>query len=125
MSSKTYNFNNLYGCSFEYRDNMVIISGCIDDSQPGKFMKPFFDDVHTHITSKKIKEIIIDIKNLVFLNSSGIKEFVSWILKVEVLPKEKLYKLGFVGNKNKIWQQFSLETLKLLSPEIINFTLEH
>jgi len=96
------------------------MTGNVDSAQPGKFMLPFFNEVHESIVKNDIKEIEVDIKGLNFLNSSGIKEIVAWIMKLETIPANKQYKIKFLCNKDLLWQESSISTILFLNPDLIS-----
>lgn len=103
----------------EMRDKSVYLSGTVLVEQPAKFMEPFFIDVHEAILDEGISEIKIDLRDLKFLNSSGIKEIVKWILKVDALPDETQYSLMFLYNPETLWQESFISSIVNLNPEII------
>lgn len=97
----------------------VLISGNIDSQAPSKFLMPFFKDVHNEVISKNIKEIKLDIRKLNFLNSSGIKELVDWILKLDTLPEEQKYVITILTNPELLWQESSISTLVYLNTKLV------
>ena len=108
---------NVANVEMRTEENTVFISGTIDVPKPGEFMLPFLEEVHNNIISKKIKKVEADLQNLEFLNSSGIKELVSWLLKLEELSSNQIYTIVFIYNPSISWQEMSLQTLILLNEE--------
>ena len=102
---------------FNASGNRLTIIGSINCSSPGDFMTKFIDDFHDNIIKNGIKEVIVDLKLLKFLNSSGIKEFVTWILRIPSLPAEQKYHIKFLSNKDYAWQETSISTLIILDPD--------
>jgi hypothetical protein len=101
-------------------DNSCIkIAGIIDEKMPAEYMKPFFNNVHDEILKNKHKNIIIDITNLEFLNSAGIRELINWVVKIDTLAIEDKYKINFLCNKNNLWQESSISTIAFLNREYI------
>ncbi len=65
----------------------------------------------------------IDIKDLKFLNSSGIKEFVDWVMDLSTLSEEQQYFVEVITNPDQIWQESSISTLVYLNQKLIKKTV--
>ncbi len=111
---------NESGVTMTVSGNKIVMKGNVDSAQPGKFMQPFFAEVHENILKNGIKSIEVDIKELNFLNSSGIKELVAWIMKLESVPAAEQYKIKFLCNKDLLWQESSISTILFLNPDMIS-----
>ncbi len=107
------------GMFLETKNGEVIISGQTKTSNPGKLMQPFFDDVQDLILKNNINEIKVNIKDLSYLNSSGIKEFANWILKLDALPESRKYTITFVYDPEVKWQETFVSTISCLNQEFI------
>jgi len=104
-----------------YTKGMTIyFSGSINHPRPGEFLKPFIQEVHSEIIKKNIKEIKVDIKDLKFLNSAGIRELVDWIMQLNELPEEKKYKILFICSSEQKWQESSILTLMYLNSKYLS-----
>ena len=114
---------NKKGLLMKTNGNTVIITGSIDCEKPSKFMTPFFNKVHNEVVKKKIKKIRVDITKLVFLNSAGIKEFVTWGVKLFDLPEELKYEIKYICNFDVPWQEASIELLVSLNSDLLNFEI--
>jgi anti-anti-sigma regulatory factor len=88
----------------------VILTGEIDDRYPQEFLDPFFD----RVIAKMAEEVTIDIRELNFINSSGIKSLVNFLLKRK--PKSKITILSSIQER---WQSTSLSLLQNLDCENI------
>lgn len=110
---------NQEGLMMKFEGKTIFIGGSIDCIEPGVFMHPFFEEVHQFILNNKMTEIEINIKELSFLNSSGIKEFVELIMKQEILSETQRYKIKFICNPEYPWQEMSTQTLSLLIPDTV------
>lgn len=107
------------GILLKVENDRVYIIGNIESRQPGDFMTHFFSELHNMLVDKAIGLIEVDITQLKFLNSSGIKELAKWIMNLNSLPDEKKYKIKFICDKNLVWQDTSIATLTFLNPENI------
>ena len=115
---------NESGVSMNFENTSIRISGSIDCLNPGSFMSPFLNDAHEHIIKHKMKNVNVDILNLNFLNSSGIKEFVEWIMKLEFLSNDQRYSITFQCNREFLWQEPSIRTLAFLNPEYVRMEIK-
>jgi len=93
------------GLILNYKNGTALITGSTRTSNPNKILEPFFNKIHEGVLKLELKSVIVDIRNLAFLNSSGIKEVVNWILKLEKLPDNKRYIIKFVYNPDIKWQE--------------------
>jgi hypothetical protein len=107
------------GADIFFNNDTLLISGSIDGRDPGKFLNPYFTRLHEAIINSGIKEINVDLTKLTFLNSSGIKEFVEWIMKIESLNENKKYNITFLTNSDLLWQESSISTLVYLNPILL------
>ncbi len=100
----------------------VFVAGEIDQLSPRDFMAGFLEIVHNMALGEGLLEVKVDVTDLVFLNSSGIKEFLSWILRRNRIPPEKKYKINFLFDPTVSWQPITLPRLRDLDPECILLT---
>ncbi len=108
----------------EVKDNSdggitVYFHGKINMQNPGAIFGPYFDELHSKIVDSKIKNVIADFTDLQFLNSSGLKSIIRWIMSDAKLPEENQYTIKILYNKEIGWQETSLTTFKDLVPELI------
>ena len=122
MGLNVYSVNEK-GVQMKFEDKTVTISGSIDCQEPGVFMSPFIEDTHNHILKNKMNEIDIDIIGLSFLNSSGIKAFVEWIIKLDDLAVDQQYTINFLCNYEHTWQELSMGTLVLLNSNLVKIEM--
>lgn len=61
--------------------------------------------------SRDLDEVVVDIRNLEFMNSSCFKSLLTWIVRVQDLPETKRYKIRFLSNPGLHWQKRSLHSL--------------
>jgi hypothetical protein len=105
------------GMELKANGTTVFISGCVNHPAPGMFIEPFISEVHNSVLSNNIKEIVVDITDLRFLNSAGIRELVDWIMKLGNLTEDKKYRIKFLCSSEYQWQESSMSTLVFLNPE--------
>lgn len=107
------------GFLLEVRDDIVYISGNIKIPSPYEVIGPFFKEVHEEIIKNKLKTIKIDMRNLKYMNSASIKQFVNWILSVETLSEEKKYLIIFIYNQELQWQETFVSSMVYLNKELV------
>ena len=100
----------------------VFVAGEIDQLSPRDFMAGFLEIVHSMALGEGLGEVKVNVTELAFLNSSGIKEFLSWILRRNRIPPEKKYKINFLFDPAVAWQPITLPRLRDLDPEGILLT---
>ncbi|MBN1697989.1 MAG: hypothetical protein JW881_10785 [Spirochaetales bacterium] len=87
------------------RDNTIVLEGDIDHDNPDSFLKPFFKEV----SSRFHDLLILDITNLEFLNSSGIKCMLDF-LKTRAPESKVIIKT----DRSKTWQRNSMSVVQSL-----------
>lgn len=100
-------------------NNIIYMSGNIDCQKPRYFMEPFFSKAHKYFIDNGIKKVTVDITDLKFLNSSGIRELVDWVMKLSELPEKQKYLITFLCNPDYLWQESSITTIAFLDSEHI------
>lgn len=98
------------------KNNTVILAGSIDVANPNEIMQPFFNAIHEAVLNDGLKEVQVDIRELTFLNSCGIKEIVAWILRQDELTEDKKYKIVFLCSSNYSWQELTIASIIWLNP---------
>jgi hypothetical protein len=71
-----------------------------------------------------VAEVVIDLRELEFMNSSCFKSFVSWVNDIQELAEAKQYKVKFRSNPKMHWQKRSLHSLRCFAVELITVTEE-
>jgi hypothetical protein len=79
--------------------------------------KPRFDErmraVHAQALRHRVRQVVVDLRRTVFMNSSCLKVVVTWIL-------DSQYRITFVQNPAQLWQLHSLRALVALAPDRIS-----
>lgn len=97
----------------------VKLIGEIDLEDPSVEIKPFLAKLHDAIIAAGYKTVNVEVLQLSFMNSSGIKELVNWIMKVNVTPADQRYKINLIYSKSITWQESSLPVLHKLHPDVV------
>jgi hypothetical protein len=107
----------------EVQDNdegvTVFFHGKINMQNPGAIFGPYFDEMHQKIVDAEIKNVTADFTDLQFLNSSGLKSIIRWIMNDASLDEDSQYSIKILYNKEIGWQETSLTTFKDLVPDLV------
>jgi hypothetical protein len=110
--------------SLRVEGDTVFVVGEIDQLSPRDFMAGFLEIVHNMVLGERLSEVKVNVTQLGFLNSSGIKEFLSWILRRNRIPPERKYKINFLFDPTIAWQPITLPRLRDLDPGGILLTAQ-
>ena len=78
--------------------------------------------IHADAQRATLTEVIVDLRELEFMNSSCFKSLVSWITAIQELETTSQYKVRFLSNPELHWQKRSLHTLRCFAVELITVT---
>ncbi len=79
---------------------------------------------HEIALAEHAKQVIIDLTQLEFMNSSGVKHFVTWLRSASQLPDATSYKIRLVASKTIPWQKRSLAALRTFAVSIVSIVHE-
>jgi len=77
---------------------------------------------HAEATRLGANEMVIDLRQLEFMNSSCFKCFLSWITDIQELATDQQYRVKFLSNPKLHWQKRSLHSLRCFAVELITVT---
>ncbi len=100
----------------------VFVAGEIGESSSRDLVAGFVEIVHHMALGEKLGEVKVDVTELEFLNSSGVKEFLSWILRRDRLPPDRKYRINFLFDPTVAWQTVTLPRLRDLDAGGITLT---
>lgn len=85
--------------------------------------KPYLDDVvkklHEEALRLGAKKVVVDFRELEFMNSSSFKVFVSWLALVQELPADQQYRIHLLSNPSMHWQRRSLAALSCFAVDLV------
>jgi hypothetical protein len=76
--------------------------------------------IHSAAHRLGVKQAIIDLTQLEFMNSSCFKSFVSWITDIQELDPGRRYTVTFVSNPKLHWQKRSLHSLRCFAVDLVS-----
>jgi hypothetical protein len=99
--------------------NVVTLRGEIDQASPKSFLGPFFEEVHTFAEAEGLRTVIMDVRGVRFLNSSAVKELITWVLKRNRMAPGKKYVIEFQYDPAVLWQRVTMPTISHLDSDFI------
>lgn len=99
----------------------VLLRGTISTVNPATVLNPFVDAVHEQVVKGGLRQVLVDMRELEFCNSSGFKSFIHWIQRIQQLPDAQRYGLRFLSNPARKWQKTSLLALSCYAVNTVSF----
>jgi anti-anti-sigma factor len=88
------------------------------ESRPG--LQRYVDDLHKEACRLGMSKVIVDLRDLEFMNSSSFKVFITWLAQIKEMPSDAQYKLHLVSNPNTHqWQRRSLAALSCFAVDLV------
>jgi hypothetical protein len=84
-----------------------------------KALDEFLARLHETAQASRAAEVVMDFRNLKFMNSSCLKGLVTWICAVQELPLQAQYRIVLVSSPEMHWQRRSLHALSCLATELV------
>jgi hypothetical protein len=96
--------------SLTFIENRIVFEGDMDDKNLDEILEQFFEK----IIDQAKGNLIIDIRNLYFINSTGINKIIRFIIKCRLTCP-----ITFHIDKTRIWQKKCVKTIKTIDKEHI------
>jgi hypothetical protein len=80
----------------------------------------YLKNLHGEVVRKGLKRVVVDLRELYFMNSSCLKALVTWVTTVEETSPTSRYRIAFVQNQNLHWQRRSLDALRNLGGDTVD-----
>jgi hypothetical protein len=95
----------------------VAMSGAVEMRDPGDVLNPYWTLIDEEALRHNLKTIELDVRDLNFMNSSGILTLVRWITRCK--SRMNGYRLVLRYDHNVTWQRASIPTLAKLAPNMV------
>lgn len=95
------------------------MSGAVEMRDPGELLNPFWTNIDETVRSRGIKRVEVDMRDVNFMNSSGILTLVRWITKAKTHGPDSAYAVVLQYDRNVTWQRSSIPTLAKLAPKVV------
>src|SRR5438105_10346752 len=97
----------------------LTVSGAVEMRDPGGLLNPYWSRVDEEARRTGTKRVEVDLRDLNFMNSSGILTLVRWITKAKTHSSQDAYQLVLQYDRNVTWQRTSIPTLAKLAPNVV------
>lgn len=77
-------------------------------------------DVHGRAVLAAATEVVVDLRQLEFMNSACFKKIVTWITHVEEVEAGSRYRIRFISNPKIHWQRRSLHALHMFAIDLVS-----
>ena len=88
------------------------------DLNAKKALDDYLAELHEMALSNRVTEVVMDVRNLTFMNSSCLKGFVTWICRVQGAPPQSRYRITLQSPLIH-WQRRSLLALSCLAADVV------
>jgi hypothetical protein len=95
----------------------VVMSGAVEMRDPGDVLNPYWTMIDEEARRRGIKQVELDVRDLNFMNSSGILTLVRWITRRK--SQGDGYQMLLRYDRNVTWQRASIPTLAKLAPSVV------
>ncbi len=96
----------------------VAMSGAVEMRDPGEVLNPYWTLVDEEALRRNLKSVELDVRDLNFMNSSGILTLVRWITRCKSHGSND-YHIVLQYDRNVTWQRASIPTLAKLAPNMV------
>jgi hypothetical protein len=96
----------------------LVCEGVLDARDAAALVQPELLKLHASLVEEKISTVRLEIANVEYINSSGLKSFMAWFLAASNL-KENRYSIEVEYDQGSSWQQLSLRPMERLAPNTV------
>jgi anti-anti-sigma regulatory factor len=96
---------------------MVLIGTA--DSRAMSALDALVTSVHEAALERAVDEVIVDLRELGFMNSSCFKSFVKWLGSLQEVDAARQYKISLLSNDKHHWQKRSLAALRCFAVDLV------
>ena len=75
--------------------------------------------LHEEAMRLKVPSVVVDLRELEFMNSSCLKVFVVWLAQLRELEPRQQYKVTIRSNPELLWQRRSLAALSCFAVDLV------
>jgi hypothetical protein len=95
----------------------IAMSGAAEMREPGDVLNPYWTLIDEEARRRNLSTVELDVRDLNFMNSSGILTLVRWITRCKAAGG--CYRLVLRYDRNVTWQRASIPTLAKLAPNVV------
>lgn len=88
------------------------------ESRPA--LETYVEGLHKEACRLGMSKVVVDLRELEFMNSSSFKVFITWLAQVKELPPDAQYRIHVLSNPNTHqWQRRSLAALSCFAVDLV------
>jgi anti-anti-sigma factor len=89
------------------------------DTEVRSTLQDYINSMHWEAARIGVAAVVVDLRELEFMNSSCLKVFVAWLAQLRDLDPAKQYKVRFRSNPALLWQRRSLAALSCFAIDLV------
>lgn len=93
-------------------DGVFWMQGAIQMRTPAEMLGPHLRTVHDAAVADHVRELIVDVTQLSYVNSSSLFLFLDWARWISAEPQANRYVLHFYARPRVNWHQLALPTMQ-------------
>lgn len=97
---------------------LVRCDGILDVPNAAQLVQPELLKLHSAVVAAKVPVVRLDVKDVEYMNSSGLKSFMAWFLTA-ANSRESSYTIEVGYDPDRSWQQMSLRPMERLAPKTV------
>jgi len=95
----------------------IAMSGVVEMRDPGQTLNPYWTLIDEEARRRRLKFVDLNVRELSFMNSSGILTLVRWIMRCKTATDG--YRIRLHYDRSLTWQRASITTLAKLAPNVV------
>lgn len=108
-----------FSISFEQRDQPCLKLTGNADMEMLPVLGPLLSQFHAQVLQQGSEAVIVDMRELYFMNSSCFKSMLTWISDISKLGSIGYYRVRFLTNRKLHWQKRNLESMQAFAPGLV------
>ena len=99
----------------------VRCNGTLDHTDASTAVQPLLLKLHQTLVTEQVKQVRLELFGVDYINSSGLKSFMSWFLKADQ-GGQPAYKINVIFDPKRTWQAVSLGAMAQVAPSTLVMT---
>jgi anti-anti-sigma factor len=96
----------------------LVCAGTLDANDSTAHLQPQLLALHEQLLAAGTKKVVLDVTGVSYMNSSGVKCFMTWFIKAE-RSKVPPYEIHIVFDPQRTWQYVSFTTMGRIAPKVL------
>jgi hypothetical protein len=82
-------------------------------------LRSYLQTLHAENKRLGVKRVVVDLRELEFMNSAGFSTFIDWLVTLQEEPETSQYMVCYRSNAEYPWQRRSLHALQCLAVDLV------